>query len=194
MMKATATLLALSAALRPALAGLASDAGYPVGDARRLAQRALDDLLLLEDLDRQSSDGDEHADANDGGPPAPGNSSAGHAPEPAVDAASGSADSSAEGKPAADTTPATPAAEGTASDPPDANLLYDGSDLVDWIRGAPGGYVHPNARIGLDPSGKYRGVFVKTVEEGGTGEGIPEGEMLCSIPWYVFWPSLMKGT
>ncbi|EJK75610.1 hypothetical protein THAOC_02661, partial [Thalassiosira oceanica] len=46
-----------------------------------------------------------------------------------------------------------------------------------------GGYVNPNARIGLDPSGRYRGVFVRTVEEGGTEGGIPEGEMLCSIPW-----------
>ena len=190
MMKATATLLALSAALRPALAGLASDAGYPVGDSRRLAQRALDDLLLLEDLDGQSSDGGEHADANDGGPPAPGNSSAGHAPEPASDAVGGSEGDAAGREPAAET-PAAPAAEGTASDPPDANLLYDGSDLVDWIRGTPGGYVHPNARIGLDPSGKYRGVFVRTVEEGGTGEGIPEGEMLCSIPWYVFLASTL---
>ncbi|EJK67812.1 hypothetical protein THAOC_11100, partial [Thalassiosira oceanica] len=68
-MKATATLLALSAssAARAALAGTASDAGYPVDDARRLAQRALDDLLLEE----LGSDGGGHA-ANDGGPPSAG--------------------------------------------------------------------------------------------------------------------------
>ena len=177
-MKATATLLALSAssAARPALAALASDAGYPVDDARRLAQRALDDLLLEE------LGGDGNAAFNDDGPSA-GNSSAGRAsPEPAGD----SGVEAGGGVAAEEKLAETPAAP--AEDPPDDNLLYDGSDLVDWIRNTPGGYVNPNARIGLDPSGRYRGVFVRTVEEGGTEEGIPEGEMLCSIPWYVFWP------
>ena len=37
----------------------------------------------------------------------------------------------------------------------------------------------------MDPTGKYRGVFVKTVEEGGTEEGIAEDEVVCRIPWYV---------
>ena len=42
-------------------------------------------------------------------------------------------------------------------------------------------------RIGLDPSGLYRGVFVKTLEEGGTAEGIEEGDVIGRIPWYVLW-------
>ena len=64
----------------------------------------------------------------------------------------------------------------------DPNLNYNGDELIDWINGN-GGYIHPNARIGLDPTGKYRGVFVKTVEEGGSEEGIEEDEIICRIPW-----------
>lgn len=66
----------------------------------------------------------------------------------------------------------------------DPNLTYNGDELISWIT-ENGGYIHPNARIGLDPTGKYRGVFVKTVEEGGTEEGIAEDEVVCRIPWYV---------
>lgn len=64
----------------------------------------------------------------------------------------------------------------------DPNLHYDGDELIDWINNN-GGYIHPNARIGLDPTGKYRGVFVKTVEEGGTEEGIEGDDVVCRIPW-----------
>eukprot|EP00571_Detonula_confervacea_P014899 CAMPEP_0172306364 /NCGR_PEP_ID=MMETSP1058-20130122/7441_1 /TAXON_ID=83371 /ORGANISM="Detonula confervacea, Strain CCMP 353" /LENGTH=540 /DNA_ID=CAMNT_0013018219 /DNA_START=146 /DNA_END=1768 /DNA_ORIENTATION=- len=65
----------------------------------------------------------------------------------------------------------------------DKNLSYDGSDLIEWINNN-GGYIHPNARIGLDPTGQYRGVFVKNVEEeGGTSEGIEEGDTVARIPW-----------
>ena len=66
----------------------------------------------------------------------------------------------------------------------DRNIAYDGSDLIDWIK-SNGGFIHPNARIGLDPTGQYRGVFVKSVggEEGGTTDGIEEDELVCSIPW-----------
>lgn len=64
----------------------------------------------------------------------------------------------------------------------DPNLTYNGDELIEWIN-ENGGYIHPNARIGLDPTGKYRGVFVKTVEEGGTEEGIAEDEVICRIPW-----------
>jgi outer membrane receptor for ferrienterochelin and colicin len=66
----------------------------------------------------------------------------------------------------------------------DKNIAYDGSDLIEWIT-SNGGFIHPNARIGLDPTGNYRGVFVKSVggEEGGTEEGILEDELICSIPW-----------
>ena len=35
----------------------------------------------------------------------------------------------------------------------DKNLSYDGSDLIEWINDS-GGFVHPNARIGLDPTGQ----------------------------------------
>lgn len=71
----------------------------------------------------------------------------------------------------------------SASSNPDPNLNYDGADLVDWIN-SNGGYIHPNARIGLDPTGKYRGVFVKSLgEEGGSEEGIQEDEIICRIPW-----------
>ena len=64
----------------------------------------------------------------------------------------------------------------------DKNLAYDGSDLIEWIN-SNGGLVHPNIRIGLDPSGQYRGVFVKdVVKEGGPGEGIGKG-VTASIPW-----------
>lgn len=68
----------------------------------------------------------------------------------------------------------------------DKNLTYDGSDLIEWIT-SNGGFIHPNARIGLDPTGQYRGVFVKSVggEEGGTEEGIEEDDLVASIPWYV---------
>lgn len=64
----------------------------------------------------------------------------------------------------------------------DPNLSFNGDELIQWIN-ENGGYIHPNARIGLDPTGKYRGVFVKTVEEGGTEEGIGEDEVVCRIPW-----------
>ena len=64
----------------------------------------------------------------------------------------------------------------------DKNLSYDGSELIEWIN-TNGGYIHPNARIGLDPSGQYRGVFVKTVEEGGTTEGIENDGIIGRIPW-----------
>lgn len=66
----------------------------------------------------------------------------------------------------------------------DKNIAYDGSDLIEWIT-SNGGFIHPNARIGLDPTGNYRGVFVKSVggDEGGTEEGILEDELICSIPW-----------
>jgi hypothetical protein len=67
----------------------------------------------------------------------------------------------------------------------DANVSYDGSDLVAWINDN-GGLVHPNARIGLDPTGRYRGVFVRNViDEGGTVEGIEEGDVIVRVPWYV---------
>ena len=68
----------------------------------------------------------------------------------------------------------------------DKNIAYDGTDLIEWIT-SNGGFIHPNARIGMDPTGKYRGVFVKSVggTDGGTVEGIEEDELVCSIPWYV---------
>ncbi len=68
----------------------------------------------------------------------------------------------------------------------DLNIAYDGADLIEWIT-SNGGFIHPNARIGMDPTGKYRGVFVKSVgeEEGGTVEGIEEDELVCRIPWCV---------
>jgi hypothetical protein len=64
----------------------------------------------------------------------------------------------------------------------DKNIAYDGSDLIEWIN-SNGGFIHPNARIGLDPTGQYRGVFVKNIDEGGTEKGIGEDELVCSIPW-----------
>jgi len=66
----------------------------------------------------------------------------------------------------------------------DKNIAYDGTDLIEWIT-SNGGFIHPNARIGMDPTGKYRGVFVKSVggTDGGTVEGIEEDELVCSIPW-----------
>ena len=64
----------------------------------------------------------------------------------------------------------------------DENLTQLGSNLIEWIN-SNGGYIHPNARIGLDPSGQYRGVFVKTVEEGGTGDAIKDGDIVGRIPW-----------
>ena len=65
----------------------------------------------------------------------------------------------------------------------DMNLSYDGSDLIEWIN-SNGGFIHPNARIGLDPTGQYRGVFVKSVgEEGGTSDGIEDDDIIARIPW-----------
>ena len=66
----------------------------------------------------------------------------------------------------------------------DRNIAYDGSDLIDWIK-SNGGFIHPNTRIGLDPTGKYRGVFVKSVggEDGGTPDGIEKDTIICEIPW-----------
>ncbi|KAL3781896.1 hypothetical protein HJC23_004081 [Cyclotella cryptica] len=73
---------------------------------------------------------------------------------------------------------------------PDPNLNYDGADLVEWIN-SNGGYIHPNARIGLDATGKYRGVFVKSLgEEGGTEGGIQEDEIICRIPCHHTFVSL----
>lgn len=66
----------------------------------------------------------------------------------------------------------------------DKNIAYDGSDLRNWIK-SNGGFIHPNTRIGLDPTGQYRGVFVKSVEgeEGGTPDGIEKDAIICEIPW-----------
>ena len=67
----------------------------------------------------------------------------------------------------------------------DKNIAYDGSDLIEWIN-SNGGFIHPNARIGLDPTGQYRGVFVKNVgddEDGGTAEGIKDDDIIAKIPW-----------
>jgi hypothetical protein len=87
----------------------------------------------------------------------------------------------------------------------DKNLSYDGSDLIEWIN-ANGGFIHANARIGLDPTGMYRGVFVKKNREHNNSnnnngsdddlgnkpkmineeeevEGIEEGDIIARIPW-----------
>mmetsp|Transcript_36294 Transcript_36294/g.73933 ORF Transcript_36294/g.73933 Transcript_36294/m.73933 type:complete len:463 (+) Transcript_36294:37-1425(+) len=66
----------------------------------------------------------------------------------------------------------------------DRNIAYDGSDLIDWIK-SNGGFIHPNTRIGLDPTGQYRGVFVKSAggEDGGTPDGIEKDTIICEIPW-----------
>ncbi len=85
------------------------------------------------------------------------------------------------------------------NDSNDKNLSYDGSDLIEWIN-ANGGFIHENARIGLDPTGMYRGVFVKNREQntnynigssdsenkqamGKEEEGIEEGDIIARIPW-----------
>lgn len=77
----------------------------------------------------------------------------------------------------------------------DKNIDYDGADLIEWIT-SNGGFIHPNARIGMDPTGKYRGVFVKSVGgvEGGTVDGIEEDELVCRIPWYVLCVLLIYGS
>eukprot|EP00985_Skeletonema_marinoi_P015884 scaffold8346_cov146-Skeletonema_marinoi.AAC.1 len=66
----------------------------------------------------------------------------------------------------------------------DRNIAYDGSDLIDWIK-SNGGFIHPNTRIGLDPTGQYRGVFVKSAggEDGGTPDGIEKDTIICEISW-----------
>ena len=77
----------------------------------------------------------------------------------------------------------------------DKNLSYDGTDLIEWIN-ANGGFIHENARIGLDPTGMYRGVFVKNqkkilLEHNNENEppprtmdeGIEEGDIIARIPW-----------
>ncbi len=76
-------------------------------------------------------------------------------------------------------------------DETDNNSEYDGIKLVEWII-SNGGYIHPNVRIGADPSGKYRGVFVKNwnaerssdgVGIGKSGRGIGKDEVIAEIPW-----------
>ena len=57
-----------------------------------------------------------------------------------------------------------------------------GQAIIEWINNN-GGLIHSNARIGLDPTGQYRGVFVKTLEEGGSAEGIEDGDIVGRIPW-----------
>ena len=65
----------------------------------------------------------------------------------------------------------------------DPNINYHGEDLIEWIMNN-GGLIHSNARIGLDPTGRYRGVFVKNVDnEGGTAIGIEEGDIIARIPY-----------
>ena len=85
---------------------------------------------------------------------------------------------------AANDNPAAHDVNESNQDVDDKNIAYDGSDLIEWIT-SNGGFIHPNTRIGLDPTGNYRGVFVKSVggEDGGTEEGIEEDELVCSIPW-----------
>ena len=64
----------------------------------------------------------------------------------------------------------------------DETLTQPGSNLIEWIN-LNGGYIYPNARIGLDPSGQYLGVFVKPVAEGATAAGIKAGDIVGRIPW-----------
>jgi hypothetical protein len=92
------------------------------------------------------------------------------------------------------TTSANDNATNNNSDNNDKNLAYDGADLIEWIN-ANGGFIHENARIGLDPTGMYRGVFVKNqnqiVEHNNEhkppprtmDEGIEEGDIIARIPW-----------
>ena len=69
------------------------------------------------------------------------------------------------------------------NDEDDPNINYHGEDLIEWIMNN-GGLIHDNARIGLDPTGRYRGVFVKnTHNEGGTESGIEEGDIIARIPY-----------
>ena len=57
-----------------------------------------------------------------------------------------------------------------------------GQAIIEWIN-SNGGLIHSNARIGLDPTGQYRGVFIKTLDEGGSVEGIEDGDIVGRIPW-----------
>lgn len=76
-------------------------------------------------------------------------------------------------------------------DETDDNSGYDGIELIEWIA-SNGGYIHPNVRIGKDPSGEYRGIFVKEwdakrstdgVGIGKSGRGIGKDEVISEIPW-----------
>mmetsp|Transcript_18599 Transcript_18599/g.39007 ORF Transcript_18599/g.39007 Transcript_18599/m.39007 type:complete len:552 (+) Transcript_18599:217-1872(+) len=76
-------------------------------------------------------------------------------------------------------------------DETDDNSGYDGIELIEWIV-SNGGFIHPNVRIGKDPSGEYRGIFVKEwdakkstdgVGIGKSGRGIGKDEVISEIPW-----------
>lgn len=104
------------------------------------------------------------------------------------------------------TTAASLAASEEEEEEEDPNRNYHGEDLIQWIT-SHGGMIHANARIGFDPTGRYRGVFVTTNANGDTAEttttttttegeettppnlpsttGIEEGDIIARIPWDV---------
>jgi len=65
--------------------------------------------------------------------------------------------------------------EGTCSST-EFELLQDrlSDDIVHWIRGADGGFIHPNVRLHKPPGGP-RGIYAN-----GT---VAEGEVICTIPY-----------
>ena len=104
------------------------------------------------------------------------------APTHEADQAKKSGDNSDKPKPDLQTGPSAQQTLATSTSNIDPNLHYDGQIIIDWVNNN-GGYIHPGVRIGLDPTGQYRGVFVKTPEEGGSDEGIEEDAVICKIPW-----------
>ena len=84
-----------------------------------------------------------------------------------------------------DTTEETESTSKTANNEEEKEAIQQeerGQAIIEWINNN-GGLIHSNARIGLDPTGQYRGVFVKTLEEGGSVEGIEDGDIVGRIPW-----------
>ena len=50
-------------------------------------------------------------------------------------------------------------------------------DVLNWIHKAPGGYVHPQQEVRIDPATGLQGMFATKF--------IPQGTVLCQVPWSI---------
>lgn len=84
------------------------------------------------------------------------------------------------------TTTLTIVSTGYAALPPtplDKHGDYDGSDLIEWIKSHPQGYVHPSVRIGRAIPGDPNSMFGLYVSSDPGTAPIEQDDIIARIPW-----------